>query len=130
MRADLADLLYRLPADLREPATKLVADLATKPAQSILEAVYADKLGAFRLMSYVHPYLTVVLPNLILTAAIFFALVALTRQMLPNYVGVNPIPYIGSAYLGPAYEPFAVTGDPNDPKFTVPNIGSLVSTST
>lgn len=42
---------------------------------------------------------------------------------IPNYVGVNPIPYIGSAYLGPAYEPFAVHGDPNDPKFEVPNIG-------
>ena len=45
------------------------------------------------------------------------------RRGLPNYVGVNPIPYIGSAYLGPAYEPFAVNGDPNDPKFEVPNIG-------
>src|SRR5262249_62030252 len=44
-------------------------------------------------------------------------------RALPNYVGVNPIPYIGSAYLGPAYEPFAVSGDPNDPKFEVPNIG-------
>ena len=44
-------------------------------------------------------------------------------RKLPNYVGVNPIPYIGSAYLGPAYEPFAVTGDPNDPSFEVPNIG-------
>jgi Protein of unknown function (DUF1501) len=42
---------------------------------------------------------------------------------LPNYVGVNPIPYIGSAYLGPAYEPFSVTGDPSQPKFEVPNIG-------
>jgi uncharacterized protein (DUF1501 family) len=45
------------------------------------------------------------------------------RQVLPNYVGVHPIPYVGSAYLGPAYEPFAVTGDPNDPKFEVPNLG-------
>src|SRR5262245_33693748 len=44
-------------------------------------------------------------------------------RSLPNYVGVNPVPYIGSAYLGPSYEPFAVTGDPNDPKFEVPNIG-------
>jgi uncharacterized protein (DUF1501 family) len=44
-------------------------------------------------------------------------------RTLPNYVGVNPIPYIGSAYLGPSYEPFAVSGDPNDPKFTVPNLG-------
>ena len=42
---------------------------------------------------------------------------------IPNYVGINPIPYIGSAYLGPAYEPFAVHGDPNDPQFEVPNLG-------
>jgi hypothetical protein len=44
-------------------------------------------------------------------------------RSLPNYVGVNPIPYLGSAYLGPAFEAFSVTGDPNDPKFEVPNIG-------
>jgi uncharacterized protein (DUF1501 family) len=42
---------------------------------------------------------------------------------LPNYVGVNPIPYLGSAYLGPANEPFTVYGDPNAPEFEVPNIG-------
>jgi uncharacterized protein (DUF1501 family) len=45
------------------------------------------------------------------------------HRSLPNYVGVNPVPYIGSAYLGPSYEPFAVTGDPNDLRFEVPNIG-------
>ncbi len=49
--------------------------------------VHADKIAPFRLMSYVGPYASLVLPNLFLTAAIFFALVALTRQMLPNYVG-------------------------------------------
>jgi len=38
-------------------------------------------------MAYLQPYFGVVLPNVVLTAAIFFALVALTRQMLPNYVG-------------------------------------------
>ena len=42
---------------------------------------------------------------------------------LPNYVGVNPVPYAGAAYLGPAYEPFAVSGDPNSGDFQVPNIG-------
>ncbi len=42
---------------------------------------------------------------------------------LPNYVGVNPIPYLGSAYLGPSHDPFAVYGDPNAPEFEVPNIG-------
>jgi hypothetical protein len=44
-------------------------------------------------------------------------------RVLPNNVGVPPIPYLGAAYLGPAHEPFAVLGDPNDPKFEVPNIG-------
>ncbi|HLJ11060.1 MAG TPA: DUF1501 domain-containing protein [Planctomycetaceae bacterium] len=42
---------------------------------------------------------------------------------IPNYVGVKPIPYLGSAYLGPAYDPFAIYGDPNSPEFEVPNIG-------
>ncbi len=42
---------------------------------------------------------------------------------LPNYVGINPVPYAGAAYLGPAYEPFAVTGDPNSGNFQIPNIG-------
>jgi hypothetical protein len=44
-------------------------------------------------------------------------------RVLPNNVGVPPIPYLGSAYLGPAHEPFSVHGDPNDPSFEVPNIG-------
>ena len=44
-------------------------------------------------------------------------------RLLPNYVGATPIPYLGAGYLGPAYEPFAVLGDPNLPEFKVPNIG-------
>jgi hypothetical protein len=50
-------------------------------------------------------------------------------QPLPNYVGVNPVAeydgfhIAGSAYVNPAYGPFAVHGDPNDPKFHVPNVG-------
>jgi hypothetical protein len=50
-------------------------------------------------------------------------------RTLPNYVGVNPIvrydnfTIAGPAYLGPSYEPFAVTGDPNAPGFKVPSIG-------
>ena len=44
---------------------------------------------------------------------------------LPNYIGLNPpnSNYSGPAYLGDAYAPFAVTGDPNQPNFSVPNIG-------
>lgn len=52
-----------------------------------------------------------------------------SRRALPNYVGVNAITrydsftIAGPAYLGPSYEPFKLTGDPNDPRFEVPNIG-------
>lgn len=43
---------------------------------------------------------------------------------LPASVGVNPpTTYNGPAYLGDAYSPFSVTGDPNLPNFVVPNIG-------
>lgn len=43
---------------------------------------------------------------------------------LPRYVGVSPpTAYNGPAYLGDAYSPFSVTGDPNAPNFSVPNIG-------
>jgi len=51
------------------------------------------------------------------------------RRTLPNYVGVNPVvrydnfTIAGPAYLGDAYAPFAVTGDPNAPNFRVPNVG-------
>ncbi len=50
-------------------------------------------------------------------------------RAIPNYVAVNPVDrydnfvIAGPAYLGPAYEPFQVTGDPSSPTFTVPNIG-------
>lgn len=46
------------------------------------------------------------------------------RNPLPAYVGVNPpLEYNGPAYLGDAYSPFTVMGDPNQPTFSVPNIG-------
>ncbi|MBM4004068.1 MAG: DUF1501 domain-containing protein [Planctomycetes bacterium] len=46
------------------------------------------------------------------------------QRPIPNYVGVAPVNYAGAAYLGNAYEPFAVHGDPNAENFTVPNIGA------
>ncbi len=43
---------------------------------------------------------------------------------LPGYVGIiPPLGYNGPAYLGDAYAPFSVYGDPNLPNFSVPNIG-------
>lgn len=50
-------------------------------------------------------------------------------RAIPNYVSVNPVDrydsftIAGATYLGPAYEPFTVTGDPSRPGFQVPNIG-------
>lgn len=43
---------------------------------------------------------------------------------LPRYVGINPpLGYNGPAYVGDAYGPFVVSGDPNSPTFSVPNLG-------
>ncbi|HIF32177.1 MAG TPA: DUF1501 domain-containing protein [Planctomycetaceae bacterium] len=50
-------------------------------------------------------------------------------RALPNYVAINPVDrydsfqIAGPGYLGPAYEPFKVTGNPNNPNFEVPNMG-------
>jgi len=50
-------------------------------------------------------------------------------QQIPNYVTINPVDrydsfqIAGPAYLGPSYEPFKVTGDPDKPEFAVPNVG-------
>ncbi|MDQ3556579.1 MAG: hypothetical protein M3409_07350 [Gemmatimonadota bacterium] len=54
---------------------------------SLMPYLDAEKFGPFQPMAFVHPYLVLLLPNLLFTGAIFFALAALTRQMLPNYVG-------------------------------------------
>jgi len=46
------------------------------------------------------------------------------QNPLPAYVGINPpLEYNGPAYLGDGYSPFTVSGDPNQPTFSVPNIG-------
>ncbi len=47
----------------------------------------AERFGEFQLLNYVQPYLLVTLPIVLFSGVIFFALAALTRQMLPNYVG-------------------------------------------
>lgn len=50
-------------------------------------------------------------------------------RSIPNYVTVNPVDrydsftIAGSTYLGPGWDGFKVVGDPNDPRFEVPNIG-------
>jgi ABC-type transport system involved in multi-copper enzyme maturation permease subunit len=47
----------------------------------------ATRLGPNNSLAYLQPYLILVLPNLILTSAIFFGLATLSRKMLPVYAG-------------------------------------------
>lgn len=61
-------------------------------------------------------------PDLMCVASTFRAS---PGRELPAYVGLNPIPYLGSSYLGTAYEPFAVYSDPNLPGYAVPDLGQF-----
>ncbi|QCR23527.1 M1 family aminopeptidase [Pontibacter sp. SGAir0037] len=54
---------------------------------SIMPWMEPEKLGPFNLMWYIQPYLTIVIPNLLLTGAIFFTFATLTRSALSIYVG-------------------------------------------
>lgn len=56
-------------------------------AGTIMPWVEADKIGPFNLMWYLQPFLTIIIPNLLLTGAIFFTLATLTRSALSIYVG-------------------------------------------
>ncbi|MGV3538503.1 MAG: ABC transporter permease/M1 family aminopeptidase [Rufibacter sp.] len=53
----------------------------------LFPGVDATKFGSFNLLSYVQPYLLIVVPNLLFTGAIFFTLGTLTRNMLAVYIG-------------------------------------------
>jgi ABC-type transport system involved in multi-copper enzyme maturation permease subunit len=54
---------------------------------SIAPWMPASRVGPQRLAAYAMPYLLVLIPNMLMMAAVFFALAALTRRMLPVYVG-------------------------------------------
>lgn len=46
-----------------------------------------ERLQAFHAWHFVYPFLVTILPLAIFVGAVFFVLAALTRQMLPNYLG-------------------------------------------
>jgi ABC-type transport system involved in multi-copper enzyme maturation permease subunit len=52
-----------------------------------LPMVDADRIGPFRPGGYVTPFLLIVVPNVLMTAAVFLVLAALTRRVLANQVG-------------------------------------------
>ena len=60
-----------------------------------------SRLGPNNAVAYLQPYLNLVLPNLVLTTAIFFGLAASWKKMLPVYVGtvIMLIGYFTAAQL-------------------------------
>jgi ABC-type transport system involved in multi-copper enzyme maturation permease subunit len=54
---------------------------------SLLPNLDPDRLGPHRLAAYVLPYFSVLLPNLVWVGGVFFCIAALTRRMLPVYIG-------------------------------------------
>lgn len=54
---------------------------------TVLPFINEGRAGSPGVLAYVWPYLVVLLPNLVLQGVIFFSLGALTRRMLPVYVG-------------------------------------------
>jgi len=53
----------------------------------LLPGIDPDRVGPWRLLPYIIPYGTMLLPNLIVIGGIFFCVAALTRRMLPVYIG-------------------------------------------
>lgn len=54
---------------------------------SVMPYLDAERFGPFLPAAFWQPYALVILPNLLFTGAIFFGLAAVTRAMLPNYIG-------------------------------------------
>src|SRR4029079_11201232 len=47
-----------------------------------------DRIGAFTPAPYIYSLLMIVIPNLLITGALFFSLAALTRSLLYTYAGL------------------------------------------
>ena len=54
---------------------------------TFIPGLEADRLGPSRLAAYLAPYASILLPNLVFFGSVFFCAAALTRRMLPVYVG-------------------------------------------
>ena len=76
-----------LGAFIAAAITFLVVPLAVWVG-SMMSWVDAETLGPNRLSDYLYVYVLLALPNLLLTAAIFFAVATMTRSMMYSYLGV------------------------------------------
>jgi ABC-2 type transport system permease protein len=68
---------------------------------TFLPGIAADRLGPRRLLPYVLPYATMLLPNLVWLGGVFFCVAALSRRMLPVYIGsvLTLIGYLAASAL-------------------------------
>jgi len=55
---------------------------------SLMPWIDSETLGPNQVAFYLWPYLTIALPNILVTSAIFFALATATRSMMTTYLGV------------------------------------------
>jgi len=53
----------------------------------LLPGIDPDRGGPVRPLAYLLPYFTIVIPNLVVLGGLFFCLAAITRRMLPVYIG-------------------------------------------
>ncbi len=49
--------------------------------------IESEKLGPFKLINYIQPFILFIIPNTLLVGAIFFSLVTFSRNMVAGYVG-------------------------------------------
>ncbi len=65
----------------------LAVPLGHVVATVVVESLQSVKAGPFRVLAFVQPWPLFVLPNLILTGAILYAIGALARRVIPVYLG-------------------------------------------
>ena len=53
----------------------------------LLPGMDPERVGPFRIAAYLVPFGTLVIPNLLVLGGVFFVLAALTRRMMPVYIG-------------------------------------------
>jgi ABC-type transport system involved in multi-copper enzyme maturation permease subunit len=89
-------------------------------AASRLSFLDASRMGPHRLASFLVPYLTLVLPNLLTTSALFFALAALRRHLVPVYtsavvlfisylLGANLLRSLDTQWMTAVLDPFGLS---------------------
>ncbi|HXF78820.1 MAG TPA: hypothetical protein VN598_08160, partial [Usitatibacter sp.] len=74
--------------------------------------VQASRVGPWSIAALLHPYLLLLLPNMVIFGAIFFGLAALTRRMMPVYVAgvVVLIGWMASSSLTGDMENYTLAG--------------------